>query len=289
MSRLFGAARRASEYIRRRTSRATRAADAQISQTASSAYVRNRRSLARRLADFIFGRNRDEPPPPPPEQPQEPQRPDQPDQPQPPPTPPKQPPTPPPPPPKPRTTGGFDDDDGYGKELGYGDIKLLGRDASYDPEDWKVVMDQMRRTPGSSNVYGYYFEFESRTHGILYVTFLANYRGVTTEGPGPTYAYYGVTARKYHEFARATDDSAGGAVWDYLRVRGSTWEHQHNYRLIQVTGDYIPRKVTRRGFRTRYLPPSPTSSAWEYRRSTLEEQIFPSGEPDRGEPDRGRG
>ncbi|MCD0459123.1 hypothetical protein [Roseiconus lacunae] len=308
MSKLFGLGRKASEYVRRRSSRATQAADNQIDRQSSSDYVRSRKRTWEKLTDFVFGggrRRRDTTPPEPP--------PVTPGYVQPPPVtpgfvPPAKPPgsspqdtqgqtgstggegQSPPRPPRGPTTGfppGGDDDDSDDDELGYGDIQLLGRDASYDPKDWKVVMDQMRLTPGSSNVYGYYFEFESRTMGILYVTFLATHRDGTRGGAGPTYAYYNIPGRKYHEFRRASATSAGSAVWDYLRVRGTEWAHQHQYRLIQPQGDYVPRKATKRGLRTRHVP-VPGVGRREFRRSSLPEAIRPDrGEPDRGLPDRG--
>lgn len=283
-SRLFGLARNASEYVRRRMSRATVRADEQIDDQATSEYVRSRRSLVDTLAEFILGRgNRQQP---------------------------QQPPTTPQPPVLP---GGFGANTGappvqatprqpipprpvvgQPEAEEFDEIQLLGRDAGYDEEDFRVVMEQMRLTPGSSNVYGYYFEFEARTTGILYVTFLATGVGGQRSGPGPTYAYYTVPGRKYHEFARATETSAGNAVWDYLRIRGSMWQHQHNYRLIQPQGDYVPRKATQAGFRTRNVPAIGVGRR-EYRRSTLPERLFPRndrgapdrGSPDRGEPDRG--
>lgn len=185
--------------------------------------------------------------------------------------------------------------------------RVFGRGAPYRPEDFAQMMEEMRVTPGSSNVYGYFFEHESRTRGILYVTFLgANAEG-RRNGPGQTYAYYDVPVRKYHDFARATAQSAGGAVWDYVRVRGSVWRHQHNYRLVQSHGDYVPRKATRDGFKTRmvarmggegpfrrgeYTPVGERANAIRrsYTRSTLPERRFANpnrGEPNRGGPNRG--
>lgn len=293
MSRLFGLGRKASEYVRQRMSQRVRAADDQIDRVESSEYVRQRRSMVEKLTEFVFGRTDKQyprPPEPPPVQPRGPQ------------PPPIVPRSIEPPPVVPRSqgparpttgqpgepeepTGGTE----WGPELGYGDIQLLGRDASYDPADWKVVMDQMRLTPGSSNVYGYYFEFESRTMGILYVTFLANGPKGERSGPGATYGYYNVPGRKYKEFKSAAAASAGNAVWDYLRVRGTVWAHQHTYRLIQAHGDYVPRKATKLGYRTRHVP-TPGVGRREARRSTLPERLFAQpdrGEPDRGEPDRG--
>jgi len=137
----------------------------------------------------------------------------------------------------------------------YDDIELLGRDRSYDdPNAVDRLMDKMRQV-SSSNVWGYYFELEGSQHsGLLYVTFLAESTpgGKRPQSPGSTYVYFDVPTKKYHEFARASDSSAGKAVWDYLRVRGTVWQHQHRYRFIQNQGEYIPRKATKTGFRTRH-------------------------------------
>lgn len=140
----------------------------------------------------------------------------------------------------------------------YDNVQLLGRDRSYDsPGAINQLMTQMRLV-NSSNVWGYFYELENDprkpTSGILYVTFRAEAPkgGERPHSAGPTYAYYDVPIKKYKEFERASDASAGKAVWDYMRVRGAMWNHQHRYRFIQSTGDYIPRKATKRGLRVRH-------------------------------------
>lgn len=119
----------------------------------------------------------------------------------------------------------------------------------------------------SSNVHSFWFEREGRFDGVLYVAFLAWVPGQKgRSGLGPTYAYYGVPVRKYLRFKTAAAGSAGRAVWDFLRVRGqgNRHRHQHPYRLTAGAapneavegnrGVYVPRKVTRTGFRIRNLP-----------------------------------
>lgn len=275
MSKLFGLGRAASELVRK-------AKDRNIDRKRPmSDYVRSRARVLTSLLDLLSGSRQSRPNQRPPQPPRPPGDSDQRSG-----APPVTsgfgvPPTPPRPPEPPAGVPGDEEFD---------NIQLLGRDASYDPEDWRVVMEGMRLTPGSSNVYGYYFESESRTHGILYVTFLREHSDGKREGPGTTYGYYSVPASKYHEFKKASAASAGKAVWDYLRVRGTVYAHQHNYRLIQAIGEYVPRKATRRGFRTRNLP-DPGVGRRSFRRSTLPERLFAApdrGEPDRGEPDRGR-
>ncbi len=195
------------------------------------------------------------------------------------------------PPGRPPTTG-----DEWPDEHG---IPLVGRDsASYDPESMEAILNREIRTPESSNVYSFVFEeetdprgrFQERS-GILYVTFRPWYPGMEhrPNGPGPMYAYFDVPWRKYRAFAAAaTNQSAGGAVWEYLRVRGSKWDHRFPYRLVggvQVPtgGLYVPRKTTQWGLRQRTLP-TPGTGRRGFVRSSLPERPWM---PDRGEPERG--
>ncbi len=203
----------------------------------------------------------------------------------------------------------------------YSEIQLLGRDRGLSDE-MQAVMDGMRRV-ASSNVYGYFFELERGSSGLLYVTFLGvNPNHSRSSSPGATYVYFDVPTAKFNEFQQASEASAGKAVWDYLRVRGTVWQHQHRYRLVQSSGNYIPRKATKLGFKTRQVAPtgqpkipnstwsaisrlerSPSSDIRVYagkikqallgergfRRSTLAPRSFlPNrGTPNRGRPNRG--
>jgi hypothetical protein len=179
-------------------------------------------------------------------------------------------------------------------------IQTLGRGMGYDAEDDAALISREIKVQ-SSNVYSFVFERETQRSGILYVTFLAWTPGSTTRsGPGPTYAYYDVPLRKYHEFERAaTSNSAGGAVWDYLRARGSVYQHQHQYRIVagvlmQDGGQYVPRKATAWGFRRRSLAAhgigrrSAVRSQLPERRHSDRVMTPNRGTPNRGEPNRGR-
>lgn len=130
---------------------------------------------------------------------------------------------------------------------------------------------EVHKTPGSSHVYSYVWVSDEHTvledggininpygknastTGTLIVTFKEWVPGMKQKDrpntPGPTYAYASVTRHKYEAFT--SSDSAGEAVWDYLRVRGTVSGHQHAYRLISVTGEYIPRMATPFGFQRR--------------------------------------
>lgn len=118
-------------------------------------------------------------------------------------------------------------------------------------------------TPGSSNVHSHYAIRDGK-YVTSYVTFLAWTPGSKTRsGPGSTYAYHDVPVQKWLKFKAAARKSAGGAVWDYYRVKGpgNRARHQHQYTLTRVAPlgvrdleAYVPRKITRTGYRTRNLP-----------------------------------
>jgi hypothetical protein len=205
-----------------------------------------------------------------------------------------------PPPLPPGTAGGFEDD-----EPPEHDIRLSGRGSmGFDQQGMEELVGREIRTPGSSNVYSFVFEPENRQQGItgqgiLYVTFKAWHPGQKGERPnraGPTYAYYDVPVRKYKAFESMAASTAGGAVWDYLRVRGSKHDHRHPYRLVAGSlvpagGEYVPRKATRRGFRKRAIPAMGTGKRG-FVESSLPEMVSRGapnrGAPNRGRPDRGR-
>lgn len=153
--------------------------------------------------------------------------------------------------------------------------------------------------PRSANVYGYQYDMEA---AILYVRFKVRTgeQGRGT-GAGSLYAYYDVTPIEFRKFHQRAKGSAGEAVWDYLRRRGSAVEHQKDYRLVgimpafvsgQLFEAYVPRKATYvgakpmwqrrkqvylgRGRWTQSQLPSEEVAAWATR-----------GEPNRGEPNRG--
>lgn len=148
----------------------------------------------------------------------------------------------------------------------------------------------------SSNVYSYAWSQETDNFGTLYVTFLAWHPGMkkASSAPGATYAYYGVPVAKYKEFSRAAKASAGAAVWDYLRVRGSVSDHQHSYELVGGTrinkeDVYIPRKATDVGYFRRAVQ-VPRNGRGSWQRSSLPSREFEPnrGTPNRGAPNRGR-
>lgn len=152
------------------------------------------------------------------------------------------------------------------------------------PEEHQLFSDEFL-SPTSSNVYSFqYFRRPGDTLGILYVTFKGNrirgemgppvFKGGKRQihgqpgrtvgekinKPGSTYAYFNVGADVFNRMKAAF--SKGTFVWDELRVRGTVYGHQYPYQLIsgqvlKVGGgrlaQYIPRRATSQGFRTRSL------------------------------------
>lgn len=193
------------------------------------------------------------------------------------------------------------------EEDGY-PIETLGRDATYDPELWAEVQSR-EVLVDSSNVYSYFWEQEKQSSGILYVTFLDWEPGMKSEdraGPGSTYAYYDVSNVVFQAFEAEARSTPGGAVWDMLRVRGTIHGHQYRYKLVQVAGEYVPRKATAKGFAERTLVAP--GMRGKYRRATFKrsemgnktaEQFFKRstlaptagmvrrGQPNRARPNRG--
>lgn len=160
------------------------------------------------------------------------------------------------------------------------------------PTDW--IYDPEVRVD-SSSVYSYAFSQETESFGTLYVTFLAWTPGTgKTSAAGATYAYHQVELSRYQGFKREASRSAGEAVWDYLRVRGTVHGHQVPYELVggvqvQDGGVYIPRKAASRGLFRRAVQRQGAARG-DWRRSSLPSREFQPNraEPNRGRPNRGR-
>ncbi|GAB4143800.1 KTSC domain-containing protein [Thermopirellula anaerolimosa] len=61
-------------------------------------------------------------------------------------------------------------------------------------------------------------------------------------GPGPIYAYYNVPPSMFLDLLETR--SPGNWVWDHLRIRGTVSGHRFDYRLVAISGTYVPRKAT---------------------------------------------
>lgn len=125
----------------------------------------------------------------------------------------------------------------------------------------------------SSNVYSFAYTPESRTMGILYVTYRhgkpvgyktqvnkttgKKYRcAVKPFARGPMYAYFDVQRAIYIRLKQA--QSKGEQIWDDLRIRGSVYGHQYRYTLVagakigpSFDDVYVPRRATQSGFSKR--------------------------------------
>jgi len=177
-------------------------------------------------------------------------------------------------------------------------------------DDLKGEFSDLWPTPRSSNVYSFQYRYSTST---LYVRFkapllnsdaikqvgggrgqLRAWKGSLgrtvvgrTDEPGPLYAYFDVPVRVFNRLVRSITSSAGKAVWDDLRIRGTVHGHQYRYSLVEgadVGGSlYVPRRATKQGFRSRSVTAQGTGRR-AVAASTLPEQTMPM----RGTPDRGR-
>jgi hypothetical protein len=210
------------------------------------------------------------------------------------------------------------------------DIDVFGRAdiGSWTDEQVRASMKGEIMTPGSSNVYSFFWVPDSpmgrsaagSTNGTLFVTFKMWHPGMSKKrggkggerpnSAGPTYAYSNVPLRKYQTFEQEAEGSAGGAVWDYLRVRGTKYGHQHPYRLsagvtVPGGGEYVPRKAVAAGLRKRTLVNPRTGQrirsqldeeqggnganySYAQWREIARQRNVDRGGVDRGAPDRGR-
>lgn len=192
-----------------------------------------------------------------------------------------------------------------------------GGSISEPPLPGESPLSREIRTPTSSNVYSFQYDYSSSTMYVRYVAPVLNPATTTNakgrggmpsikgkagktvigsnrNAPGALYAYYDVPVRVFKRLQNAS--SAGKSVWDNLRVRGSVWGHKFRYGLIQgavVPGQdgristYVSRRATRKGFKSRAVA-EVGSGKRRFQTSGLPERSFPDrAQPNRGEPDRG--
>lgn len=102
----------------------------------------------------------------------------------------------------------------------------------------------------SSNVHSFTYWNANKT---LQVRFLGGESG-RRSGPGPMYSYSSVPYDVWQQFRAKAKSSAGGAVWDEMRVRGSSSAHKFDYSLTSPgAGGTVPRKDTGFGLNPREL------------------------------------
>lgn len=128
-----------------------------------------------------------------------------------------------------------------------------------------------------------YVQYRMQAKPISYVSLVSVCSGelykcaVRPDVPGAIYSYGGAG----HKVPMSTFQSMiaashpGQVVWKQLRVCGSSWQHQYPYTVVDVPqGQGIPRKSTRRGFRTRSVPTVGLGTRRSgIRQSTLPEQL----------------
>lgn len=184
------------------------------------------------------------------------------------------------------------------------------------PSEAPEWSDEVNVATKSSNVWAFQYHYPSSTLRVTFKAPKLNPRSVSvarskgglsrvkgtlgktitgkSNQPGPVYHYFDVPARVFMRLTKA--GSPGAGVWDELRIRGTVYGHQYRYQLasgaIVQVGDgrmaaYVPRRATRKGFRSRSLAEVGRGKR-RYMTSSLPEQLTATpGEPDRGLPDRG--
>jgi len=204
----------------------------------------------------------------------------------------------------------------------HSDFQESRRRAIRRGEDDSGRLSKKYFTPSSSNVFSFQYDYSI---SVLYVCYKApainpdSVSGYYSEGGIPTvagtlgstvmgktdsagslYAYYDVPIGKFKSMI--TSASAGGAVWDRLRVRHTVFGTQHRYSLVAGAvidgpdGDpavYVHRRATKQGFRSRNVV-EPGSGRRRYVGSSLPQDLRGHGRtlrPNRGKksrPNRGK-
>lgn len=139
----------------------------------------------------------------------------------------------------------------------------------------------------SSNVHSIAYDVDARQ---LYVRFQGG-RGKRRGGPGPLYRYDEVFADEARALYRARNTSAGGWVWDNLRIRGTVAGHKKTYRLVGISGGYVPRRALWHGGKEWYVQRQ-IQMKGKTLVSGLPTQLVPTAHkdatPNRGKPNTGR-
>lgn len=168
------------------------------------------------------------------------------------------------------------------------DIEVEGTGRRF-PANHPIVTKEMVRA-ASSNVWSFGYDVDAST---LYV----RYRSGPQFGnaAGSLYAYSNVQPEKF--LAMYDAPSKGIWLWDNVRIRGTWSGHRHDYRLVAIRNDYVPRKATYAGAGQELFIPRTVrvqrvgTGKVRTLRSSLPEQfaplIVPTGEPNRGGPNRG--
>lgn len=144
----------------------------------------------------------------------------------------------------------------------------------------------------SSNVHSIGYDYDSQTLYVRYLAYTPGSRG--RGGPGSLYGYSAVSLHQFD--ALYGSPSKGVWLWDNIRIRGTWSGHRHDYRLVAIRNNYVPRKATyvgggREKFVQRTVRVHSKSRGFRSLTSSLPEEYAPDlsvyGTPDRGEPNRG--
>lgn len=175
---------------------------------------------------------------------------------------------------------------GVPKTTQTGDRVQVELDGRRLPVNHPVVTKEMVPVQ-SSNVHSIGYDYDAQT---LYVRYLRD------GAMGSLYGYSHVQLEKF--LALESAPSKGIWMWDNVRIRGTWSGHRHDYRLVAIRDNYVPRKATYvGGGREKFIPR--TVRVQSKRRgvrtitSALPEAFAPdmaspdTGAPNRGAPDRG--
>lgn len=114
------------------------------------------------------------------------------------------------------------------------------------PKNHPIVTGEMVPSPQSSNVHSFGYDNNS---SYLYVRFKApkapGAKGPRPQSPGSLYRYAAVMPEKFLRMYQA--HSKGTWIWDNIRQRGTVSGHTHDYELVGIMDQYVPRKAVYRG------------------------------------------
>lgn len=148
----------------------------------------------------------------------------------------------------------------------------------------------------SSNVHSIGFEINPHAPqiGTLKVRFLQDHGDAKVAGP--LYDYFNVPTEVFQRFRKAA--SKGKFVWDKLRIRGTVSGHRFDYRLAGISRGYVPRKATLAPegeyfMKRTFLGENTRTGEKRLFASRESALVRPSAnrgsQPNRGQPNRGRG
>ena len=122
-----------------------------------------------------------------------------------------------------------------------GNVPLPGRQVWGESGLW-MVQGKWKIVQNSDNIYAIRYDIESESLFVQFKHWAPPMPFGSQNGPGPIYEYKGVSIPEAHSIFRAKD--AGDWLWDNLRVRGTWSGHQKPYRIVSISGGYLPRKAT---------------------------------------------